>query len=310
MGYERNEWVKKAIQEVNLEKLKAFENRLKGATLAEVLDYESLSAFARLSAEDEEKTEKEFPGIAGRVSLESALMERNLWLLEKNKNTYFKDGWEKKVKNILFLPDHSFIYWDTHLYEDGYAEKLYMVLKWIEDNTGKLPEIDGISELCSKFEMADQIQLEFSDQPKEIEKKNVEAIRMIRRLLNDKRLVVDTLEIYKRNGLERFDYSSYDEISVLYKSIGEKNSRTLICILRGNVACDQIKEIDIGKLDIREIMFEETIQKKISQICYRDGKIKELYGMIGKELISSGAYTEIVTAYYQEEKKKDRIIRE
>lgn len=150
MSREINEWFYSAIQNADLDRLRLFEKRRDDMTIPRLMDRKAFDILMGLPEQKQERLLAQYPEMEDRIPFETSLYYGNLRILEKNRERYFTDGWEKIFGRILlFHMEQDYIHEDKVTDDGGKLERLTETLRWIKVQFGSVPEMTGMSTFLS-----------------------------------------------------------------------------------------------------------------------------------------------------------------
>ena len=224
MKYERNKWIYQAIEEVDIEKLKAFQEQCNDTPLADVLDRGCRIRLAALSPEQLEKLEQHFHGIIAAIPLDIALAAGNIWLLEQNKERYFRGAWDQELANGLLFCDYQKAVPLKYFTDEKNQQKVCRTLSWVADHVG-LPSPQGeLDRFCSKIELTSPTIWGSSMTEDERDSLRVFA-KKIRSLQPRRCLYVPVDYVVYCTRWTQEDFDPYDEIMICCCSHDMENSK-------------------------------------------------------------------------------------
>ena len=305
MKYGINQWLYKAIEGADVIRLTEFTKRLAPElSLTEVLDRKSVRLLSGLTREKLELLECSFPGIIKMIPFEEALISGNTFLLEYNRECYFRDGWENTVRNIFFLNYARSTNIAAFLRQDE-LKKWIDTLSWIRQEQGFLSQIADIKSLCSLIELQlrNRLQKDFSEEEK---KEWLAEIKRLREITGEHSFC---FEDYTYNSQEvLLDFAGYESVDL--------NMRCVVEQLHGFDFFGLVSQCGLDKLELEEadvLTSESTIQRLLKQTAYNEpfqkilvalytkyGCLEELCRVAGVEN-KYGTYRFILEVYYSGE---------
>lgn len=315
MEYKRNQWVADALKNADINRLKAFEARLEDEMrLPDCLDRNACKVLAAASKKKLCAMEDAIAGLTSAVPFDLALWHGNLYLLEKNKEHYFADGWERTVANILFLNNMGYLKLPD-LVQNHSLKKIRCSLEWVKKELGKLPPIEGLGELCTKLENCVYFEASFLKRKKDSCLKETRALREITGvdridLSNVGCLSADYIRAVMEKGeavhiclnLEHISFNAYDI------EAEDKEKMSFTALLK-SVGVDRIEFTQPKHLEkeevavalLRDALYDQELQWIVYELYKKFCRLDYLVEVFETNSHFCGKFKALLERYYQEE---------